>query len=128
MENESKTYSQADVDSIADKVRATEGKRYAELESRFAELESKYNELTSASAKAEFVANGGKAEAYADFAKVVGTKVDNWENVKKEKPYYFASGNVRDNITKIDERKEMKEMLESANGVIPGTIYKFKKG
>lgn len=124
--NESpKIYTQADVDNITNKVRATMEK----------DFEKKLNALTNENNKikleAQFVQNGGKKEAFEDFyASTMGydfKKENCFDEIKKNKPYFFNNSGIPNtmNINLQNERNSLSKDLGSKE-LIPNTFY-YKK-
>lgn len=81
-----KTYSQADVDDIMDKVRKTESDKYDKLMAKFNELDSAFNKQV---VKEQFIANGGNASLFEDFYSLESGNAKSspkyWEDIKSAK-------------------------------------------
>lgn len=142
MENNEKTYSQAQVDDIANSVRNTEQKKYSDLETRFNDLQAqntKLNEmydnvlktqdkLVYDANKSTFINHGGNPNSFDDFYQLNKANFDsiNWDETAKMKPHFFMNQSpeidssffdkkTSNDDIEIDFGKERADMLEQIN-------------
>lgn len=119
-----KTYSQADVDDIMDKVRKTESDKYDKLMAKFNELDSAFNKQV---VKEQFIANGGNASLFEDFYSLEGGNTKSspkyWEDVKSAKSWAFGVGQKEVDNGVINEMFGDDSDNFVGNTIYPTTAY-----
>lgn len=112
--NNEKTYSQAQVDDIANSVRNTEQNKYKELESKFNALQEQnmklnenYDKMLNAQEsmlkdihKQQFINHGGNPSAFDDFYSLNKDNFNNinWDETSKMKNHFFNNVNAINDV------------------------------